>query len=453
MEGGTKTRPHVFERGDRLFFVSPVTPITPEKIDIEHFAFGDELKKSAPNPNFLWLRGNYVEADRPNSNGDSWTAGELSIKSLTPMFCPVTVMHDPRTAVGLIADTQLKLPKEDQSVPRARIETTLAIWAHRFPNTAEEIAHNYEAGTLMQSMECKAPHYSCLACGQTFHKLPDGRERENWCEHLAENPNAGRILGGVTFTGAGLIFGSRGAEGAYSEAHLEQAVQAEIVAAHDELHNGTSQQTGKPKASRSVIPVEKREIEISQYDELRGRPSQDEFTAEKKRADEAVDQLAKATKATEEAEAAQKKAEKERDDEKAKREKIEEEQRAGKLGSERLGKLGKDFTEALGEKTSERLKGQAGELKDEEWEARLIELEDLTEVKRDVGPEKGSAGDGGSGSGSDGTVSKDETARARIGARGNSFGDTPSDVSRTSVMGGLISRSGQRLGGDGKDKD
>lgn len=448
MAGGSKTTGHIFEKGDRLFLVSPVTPISLEETDIEHFAFADELKRSAPNPNFLWLRGNYVEADRPNSNGDSWTAGELSIKHLTPMYCPVTVMHDPRTAVGLIADSQLKLPEKDQGVPRARIETTLAIWAHRFPDVAEEIAHNYEAGTLMQSMECKSSFYSCADCGRTFHKLPDGRERENWCEHLAENSNAGRILEGVTFTGAGLIFGSRGAEGAYSDAHLEQAVRTEIVAAHDELHNGTTQQTDKSK--ESVIPVEKREMEISQYDELRDRPSRDEFTAEKTRADKAVDELAAATKATEEAEAAQKKAEKERDDEKAKREKVEEEQRAGKLGSERLDKLGKDFTAALGEKTSERLDGQAGELKDEDWEARLVELEDLTEVKRDAGPE-GETPSGGSGSGSGGTVTKEETASARIGARSNGSGEAPSDASRTSVMSGLIGKSGKRS--SGKDQD
>lgn len=438
MEGSAKTRPHVFERGDRLFLVAPVAPITLDDADIDHFAFAEDVKKSAPNPNFLWLRGNYVEADNPNANGDAWTAGELQIKSLTPMYCPVTVMHDPRTAVGLIADTALKTPDKD-SVPRSRIETTLAIWAHRFPSVAEEIAHNYEQGTLMQSMECQAPNYACMTCGQTFHKLPDGAERDQWCEHLAENPNAGRILGGVTFTGTGLIFGSRGAEGAYSEAHLEQAVRNEIVAAHDELHERTTQEKTDPKPSRSVIPMEKREIALSEYDELRGRPTQDELTAEKKRADEASEKLAESERAVEEAEAAQKKAEKERDEEKGKREKLEEEARSGELSTERLGKLGNDFTEALGEKTRERLTEQAGKLEDEEWEARLTELEDLTETKRDAGAGEEGAPGGSGGSGSGGTVSREETASTRVGGGGNGgSGEQPSDASRKSVMSGLI---------------
>jgi hypothetical protein len=43
-----------------------------------------------------------------------WTAGELAIKGLTPMLMPVTVMHDPRTAVGAIADLALRTPEKRQ---------------------------------------------------------------------------------------------------------------------------------------------------------------------------------------------------------------------------------------------------------------------------------------------------------------------------------------------------
>ena len=117
--------PHLFQDGDRIYLVAPVSPFTPGESDIEHFAFAENLKKQAPNDNLLWLKGQYVEADKPNANGHQWSEGELAIKSLTPMYCPVTVMHDPRTAVGLIADTRLLTPEKDK-VPRARIETALA---------------------------------------------------------------------------------------------------------------------------------------------------------------------------------------------------------------------------------------------------------------------------------------------------------------------------------------
>lgn len=436
-----KTRPHIFERGDRIYLVAPVSPFQPNEQDIEEFAFADELKKGAPNPNLLWLKGNYVEADKPNKNGHQWTADELAIKSLTPMYCPVTVMHDPRTAVGLIADTRLRTPEAD-GVPRARIETALAIWAHRFPDVAEEIAHNYEQGMLMQSMECQAPYYSCAECGQTFHKLPDGSEEAQWCDHLAEKPNAGRILGGVTFTGTGLIFGSRGAEGAYSEAHLETALQEEIAEAHQELHTSKSDTPKRSgTAQRSVIPMEKREISVEQYDELRSRPTQDEFKAVKTEAEESARKLEEAEKAAEEAETAQKKAEKERDEAVEAKEKAEEEKRAADLAASRLDDLGSDFKSALGEKTRERLNKQASELSDDDWEARLTELEEMTEVQRDAGDGE-SGDDGESASGKEGTVSKDETASANLGPRrSGGSSDTPTEARRSSVIGGLVKKT------------
>lgn len=147
-------KPHAFERGlDKLYIVAPVAPFDPADTDLAEFAFADQLKKMAPNEVLMWLRGNYVEADNPNANGQEWTAGEIALKSLTPMFMPVTVMHDPRTAVGLIADVALRLPEKDD-VPRSRLDTSLALWSHRFPEVAEETLINYKAGSLMQSMEC-----------------------------------------------------------------------------------------------------------------------------------------------------------------------------------------------------------------------------------------------------------------------------------------------------------
>lgn len=446
----TAAKPHVFSRGDRIFLVAPVSPIKPEDAEIEQYAFAQDLKKMAPNPNLLWLRGNYVEADNPNSNGDEWTAEELSIKSLTPMFCPVTVMHDPSTAVGLIADTALKTPNADK-VPRSRIETTLAIWSHRFPDIADEVMHNYEAGSLMQSMECLAPNYSCGECGQMFQRLPNGAESKGWCEHLAENPNARRTLSGVTFTGTGLIFGSRGARGAYSEAQLEPGIQAEIVEAHDKSHEKTT--STSRTSQRRVIPMDKMEIERSEYDSLKARPSQDDFTAAEKARDEAQEKVAKAEKAVEEAETAQKKAEKERDELKEKVEKAEQTEAADKLSKERIDDLGNDFLAALGEKTRERLDSQAGEMKDEEWTARLEELEELTEVKRDAASEsdedKGSKDDKG---GTASTVTREQTASARGGKGSRSTTPSePTEARRSAVVGGLTRRSGQKVGA-GKDE-
>jgi Spy/CpxP family protein refolding chaperone len=430
------TQPHVFESGDRIYLVAPVTPVEINDERRDELAAANpilaDLKRKAPNENLMWLQGNYVEADNANANGHEWTANELSIKSLTPMFCPVTVMHDPRTAVGLIADVALRTPEVDK-VPRARIESVMAIWAHRFPEVAAEALHNYEAGTLMQSMECQAPYYSCGECGQTFQKLPQGAESKNWCAHLAESANARRILGGVTFTGTGLIFGSRGARGAYSEANLEVAVKEEIVAAHQELHERASKPSQKKR--RSVM-----DIEQEKYDELIARPTRDELKAVADERDKLRDEKAEADRKIEQAETAQKAAETERDTLKAAKEQAEETARAATLGSERLGKLGSAFKGALGEHTTKRLEEQAKDLSDDDWEARLTELEELTAKKRDEGgATTTTATDNG------GTVTTEETASANLGGGGGNGGGAPgSSIARSAVIGGLTGKVGKK---------
>src|SRR4051812_38114342 len=100
------TKPTAFEQGDHLYIVAPVVPATPTDAEIEEYAFGKDLvaqmKGHAPNEMLAWFGGHYVEADRPNLNGAMWLAEDLAIASLSPVMMPVTVMHDPRTAVGVI---------------------------------------------------------------------------------------------------------------------------------------------------------------------------------------------------------------------------------------------------------------------------------------------------------------------------------------------------------------
>lgn len=435
---GKKIEPTIFERNGSVFLVAPVAPLTPAEGEIEHFAFAEQLKKSAPNENLLWLRGNYVEADNPNANGHVWTAGELSIKSLTPMFMPVTVMHDPRTAVGLIAEAGLRVPERDD-VPRSRIETAMALWQHRFPEVCEEAMLNYKAGSLMQSMECRSPWYTCVECGESFAKLPDGAERKNWCPHMKASDGQGaRILGDVTFTGTGLIFGTRGARGAYDQAHLE-VFQDEVA----EFHHKAQHDRPRRRRRTSMDPIE---ISREEYAELTKRPTAEEFAAEKQRADQA-----EADKNAAEAKAEEKEAEAQREKDRAdaaeaKVTQAEEDAAKDTLAKERIGKLGQGFLAKLGEFTRTRVEDQARSLTEEEWEARLKELEESTQVARDEGgpatpADEASAsapGGGGNGNGTKpGEFSREEVARANPAGGGG--GDTePSPEQRSSVMRGLM---------------
>lgn len=380
------TKSTVFERGDHVYIVSPVSPFDPSEAQMQEFAFAQELMAQAPNPAIKWLQGQYVEAEAKNQNGQVWATEELAIKSLTPMMMPVTVMHDQATAVGVIADTKLLVPERD-NVPRARIDNTLAIWAHRFKDVAEEIDANYEAGTLMQSMECVSPFYNCGECGQLFHKLPGGAERANWCSHLMEGAGFGaRILGNVVFTGTGLIFGTRGKEGANPNAHLD-VFQDEVAEFHEKVHRDAGRPRKKQKRQdkpRRKTSMAETEIGVDEYAELKGRPTRDELAAAEKRATEAEEAAAKARTASEEAETAKTKAETERDEKAAALKTLEDEAAATKLRDERFEALGTGFVAKLGDTTRSNLREDAGKMDEEAWGKRITELEELSGVKRDL---------------------------------------------------------------------
>lgn len=409
----------VFEEGDRLYLVGNLAPASPAQQDIEEFAYGksiiDDLRKRAPNEHLAWFGGHYVEADNANGNGAMWTSEELAIKSLTPMLMPVTVMHDPRTAVGMIADLALRTPEKD-GVPRAKIETALALWKHRFSDVVEEAMHNYEAGTLMQSMECLAPNYDCGTCGMGFTKLAGGAEQAHWCAHLkGDDPEVTptRILRSVVFTGTGLIFGTRGSRGADPQAHLE-TFQQEVAEFHQRVH--------KPVRPRRKRTMETIEIPRSEYDELRARPTKDELTA-------ATDRAKQAEKDQEAAEAAKVAAESAKEEADKKVAAFEEQARQAELAKERMSKLGAGFVAALGEKTRDRVETQASSLKDEEWTARLEELEELTGKK---------VTDGATKTEKDETLfTPEEIAAHKGGGAGDQDPTEPSPSHRRTVLAGL----------------
>jgi len=436
----------VFERGDRIYIVSQVSPFQPSEAEIEEYAFSKEMRDQAPNPNIKWLQGQYVEADNANKNGQVWAEGEIAIKSVTPNFMPVTVMHDTRSAVGLIADTRLLTPAKD-AVPRARLDNTLAIWAHRFPEVAEEIDTNYEQGSLMQSMECVSPHYSCAECGKTYQKLPGGAERANWCSHLEEAAGVGaRILGNVVFTGTGLIFGTRGKEGANPNGHLE-VFQEEIAEFHEKAHRETSRTGRKEKrpTRRRKTSMDPIEISKEEYASLSKRPTEEEFASVKKRAEDAEADLDKAKKDLEAAETAQKAAEEGKGESDKKLKEAEEEKAEITLREERLGKLGDGFIGKLGENTQANLKADAGKFEEEAWEKRLVELEELAKVKRDAKKEGGEADPLADPPAASDEFSHEEMASSVTGADTGGGGESgssaaPSMNQRRSVARGLFGK-------------
>lgn len=417
----------VFESNGCTYLVTSLSPAAPTEQQIEEYAYGrsaiDQARHQAPNPHIAWFGGHFVEADNPNANGTMWTAKEIAIKSLTPMLMPVTVMHDPRTAVGLIADLALRTPEKDR-VQRAKIETALALWKHRFPEVVEEAQHNYEEGTLMQSMECRYAAEECSSCGQVYAVLPDLAQREHWCAHLRGegSETAGRILRDVTFTGTGLIFGTRGARGADQSAYLE-SFQEEVAEFHQ--HASHAQPRRPPKMAMIQIEESERDRIIKERDDEKARA--DRLETEKAAAEQAAE-AAEAAKATAEAE---KKSAEERASE------LEEAQRKEVLAKERLEAFGDAFAEKIASMPTlkKRLDEQAGTLSDEEWSSRLDEVEELTSVKRDAKKEGAPADE----ESSTGTVfTQEELASSKVGPGSGSAEGQPHAAVRRATVENLI---------------
>jgi hypothetical protein len=332
------------------------------------------VAQTAPNENIIWLEGEYVESDNPNRNGQAWTSDELAIKSLTPKLMPVTVMHDYRTAVGVIADVKLEKSGDlENGSTGSRIKTVLALWSHRFPEVAAEVLENHQNGTLMQSMECDAPSYECSECSEVFHKPVDTTQH---CSHLKEGA-ASRTLCNVTFTGTGLIFGGRGAKGANPKASLD-TVKAEVAKWSDAIQGKTKRST-----------VEDITLKRSEYDMLAARPTADQLDSATKEVASLTDEKAGLESKVESLEIAGKKATDELAEATKKIETMEESAKAGELAKSRISEIPKELAEALPETVMGKLTEQARAMSDDDWKYRIEELAELVDVK----PEGETAGD------------------------------------------------------------
>lgn len=356
----------VFERNNHIYLNTSLKVFKPSESEISSFQFANAAMQTSPNEQILWLQGEYVSGDEPNKNRQLWSSEEVSIKSVTARLMPVTIMHDFKTAVGVIADTRLD---KDEVSDRVKLSTVLAIWAHRFPEAAQEILHNAEMGTLMQSQECDAPSYECSECSQVFIKPV---EESNHCDHLRNGQGFRRLLD-VTFTGTGLIFGSRGAEGANPNAQLDM-VKAE-VAQWSDAKNGVINR------KRETAKVDTIEIKRGEYDELKARPSRDEMEALKAKLDEAEKSRDEAVKAQEEAEVAKKAAEDAKADSDKELAELKGEVEADELAKERMDAVDDELSAALPESIKDRLVKQARTMSDDEWSERITELSELVKVE------------------------------------------------------------------------
>lgn len=172
-----------------------------------------EIDKS--NPFITWVAGNFVEADKANSNKQFWTAGDLELAEYSIKYAPLNMVHKFRTPIGFYAAT--KKVKLERSLAVAgtdgaagatdsgsmKIQALSGIWSHIFPWETALAEAADDKGLLFYSMECRGTHVTCAGpdgCGETFEYMAT----ETHCEHLLERASIRHIVN-PTFRGGALI--------------------------------------------------------------------------------------------------------------------------------------------------------------------------------------------------------------------------------------------------------
>lgn len=155
------------------------------------------------NPDIMWISGNFVEADNPNSNRQFWTAADLELAEYSIKFSPLNIAHRYRHPVGFFADTRTVKLERAAEGGSLKIQALAGMWAHIFPEQAALVTAADAAGELFYSMECTGSHLICAGdsgCGQKF-KYQDSASH---CEHLTNRTSVRHIVN-PTFRGGALI--------------------------------------------------------------------------------------------------------------------------------------------------------------------------------------------------------------------------------------------------------
>ena len=93
--------------------------VAPERAFVVHAASGRTVitgpirEVAMANQGFTYLRGRFVEADNPNSNGALWTTADLELGQNTVAGGPLNWLHDDRKIIGSLLDGQLVPGREE----------------------------------------------------------------------------------------------------------------------------------------------------------------------------------------------------------------------------------------------------------------------------------------------------------------------------------------------------
>lgn len=159
-----------------------------------------------------WVLGNYVEADRANSNGHIFPLADLeSYGCDTVGMKPLNMLHHERYIVGAFAAGKMLYPDaaevaaaaDVETAPHPRMEALSAMWKSFFPDEHSLVQRAHKEGSLFYSMECQPETMTCPECTNTYPF--QGLTHESYCGHLNASRISAKVLNKMHFHAGALI--------------------------------------------------------------------------------------------------------------------------------------------------------------------------------------------------------------------------------------------------------
>lgn len=157
---------------------------------------GREIAWAQPHivrqPDVRWILGNFVQAEKPNSNGHIVETADLRDAMRTIPHKPLNVNHAANRRVGTYTAAEMVYPLGEEAAAEQPpiVEALAAFWHYYEPELWPTVQMAHRSGNLFFSMETVPSTITCRGkgsfegCGATFEYA--GRQSSTYCDHLNE---------------------------------------------------------------------------------------------------------------------------------------------------------------------------------------------------------------------------------------------------------------------------
>ncbi len=135
------------------------------------------------NPNYSWILGKYVEANKANSNRQKFSFDDLKANKGSLSNSALNINHT-RLIVGTVAASEIVFPVGEEAAVEANpyVEALSIFWKTRFPDEFLKVQEAHQEGTLFYSMETRPEKINCGECDNTYDYI--ARTDPSYCSHL-----------------------------------------------------------------------------------------------------------------------------------------------------------------------------------------------------------------------------------------------------------------------------